>query len=114
MMLRGFEMRLVLRNGFAHPNETFASDDDLDALVDAAEKRSVLVMGVRCVCMVAGVLTVEFHDAHNASAAAELTGWPQCDDRVLQPKLKPRDGVHPAVVSKGYAYGDMELGEEAA
>ncbi len=74
----------------------------------------MLVMGVRCVRMVAGVLTVEFYDAFNAAAAHELTGWAITEGNVLKPKLKPRDGVHPAVVSQGYAYGDLELEEEAA
>lgn len=112
--LWGFEMRLVLRNGFAHPNETFTTDDELDALVYEAEKRSVMVMGVRCVRMVAGALTVEFHDPYNAAAAHDLTGWPIDSRNTLQPVLKPRDGVHPAVVASGYAYGDLVLEEEAA
>lgn len=107
-------MRLVLRNGFAHPAETFKSDDDLDALIDAAEQRSVIVQGVRCVRMAAGRLLIEFHGARPTLEAMMDTGWLLSGENMLLPTVKPRDGANGAVVVKGFAYGDYEIEEDAA
>jgi hypothetical protein len=105
-------MRMVLRNGFAHPSQAFTSDDDLDAMVDAAAERSVVVQGVRCVRMVAGRLLIEFHDGSAAHEAQLKTHWPNADVHTLQPTLKPRDGGV-SVVADGFAYSDYEIDKAA-
>jgi hypothetical protein len=107
-------MRLVLRNGFVHPTETFVDADHLDAMVEEAEQRSVVVQGVRCVSMVAGRLLIHFHDGCATLEAQMKTGWLNAGDAMLQPTLKPRDGVHASIVAQGHAYGDYVVEEEAA
>lgn len=107
-------MRMVLRNGFVHPSQPFKDADDLDAMVDDAARRSVVVQGVRCVRFVAGALHVEFHDGRATLAAQMVTGWPNRSEQALEAALKPRDGAHPSIVVDGYAYGDLEVEQDKA
>lgn len=107
-------MRMVLRNGFVHPSQTFSDNDDLDALVEDAARRSVVVQGVRCIRFVAGALQVEFHDGRATLEAQMKTGWPNRSETALCPALKPRDGAHPSIVVDGYAYGDLEVDQDKA
>ena len=106
-------MRMVLRNGFVHPSEPFLDNDDLDAMVEDAARRSVVVQGVSCVRFVSGMLHVEFHDGRATLEAQMKTGWMNTNENTLQPVLKPRDGAHPSIVVDGYAYGDFEVDKAA-
>lgn len=105
-------MRLTLRNGFAHPSNPFITDDEVDAQVEAAAQRSVVVQGVRCVRMVAGQLVIEFHDGKAMLTAQADTRWPATDGKALAPVMKQREGGV-SVVTNGFAYHDMIV-EKAA
>jgi hypothetical protein len=102
-------MRMVLRNGFAHPDQRFVSDDELDAMVMEAEKRSVVVQGVRCVTFAAGMLQVQFHDGRAAREAQFKTGWVNASEDTLHPTMKQLEGVHASVVAQGFAYSDYAV-----
>jgi hypothetical protein len=110
----GGSMRMTLSNGF--PVQTKRSRDldadELDRLIDEAEQRSVVVQGVRSVRMLGGRMFLEFHGTREVGAALGETGWPVHNDTTLQATLRQRDGVHPAMVVQGIAYGDWWITEQ--
>jgi hypothetical protein len=103
-------MKVVFSKGFPIPKTRYAGIEDIEALETEAEKRSVIVQGVRNVRMVAGKLTLEFHDPINACVACTELGFKGADnERTVDVPLRYRDGVHAAAVIGKYAYSDYEI-----
>jgi hypothetical protein len=102
-------MHVRLHNGFRHPPQPFITDDEVDVMVAEAAGRSAVVQGVRTVRFASGVLEVEFEDSRWTRWAQGYTGWPKCGVHTLCPFLKLRDGIPPAVIIDGVAYGDYTV-----
>jgi hypothetical protein len=103
-------MKVVFSKGFPIPKTRWAGIEDIEALEQEAEQRSVVVQGVRNVRMVDGQLTLEFHDPIKACVACTETGWKGAkDERTVKAPVRYRDGVHGAVVIGSYAYSDYEI-----
>lgn len=102
-------MKVVFSKGFPIPKTRYAGIEDIEALEQEAEQRSVIVQGVRNVRMKNGKLTLEFHDHAKACIACSETGLKGASENTLDAPLRYRDGVHAAVVIGGMAYSDYEI-----
>lgn len=107
--IRRTAMKVVLSKGFPIPKTRYAGIEDIESLEQDAEKRSVVVQGVRNVVMRGGRLVLEFHDHGKACIAVSETGWKGVDENAVEAPLRYRDGVHPAIVCGDFAYSDYEI-----
>lgn len=102
-------MKVVFSKGFPIPKTRMAGIEDIESLESEAEKRSVVVQGVRNVRMVNGQLTLEFHDHAKACVACSETGLKGSAENTLSVPLRYRDGVNAAAVIGGMAFSDYEV-----
>lgn len=103
-------MRIVLRNGFAHPQKAGISED-FDAVIEAAAQRQLQVERICYIDYTKGQLYLHFNDPAAMQAAARATRWTSMGERVLAVQMLPGDG-RAWLVARGFMYSDFQISQE--
>jgi hypothetical protein len=103
-------MRVVLRNGFAHPSKAVITED-IDTVIERAEKRQLQLEHVSNIHYTRGQLCMQFDSAADKQLAARVTRWASLGERVLAVQMLPGDG-RAWLKANGYIYSDYHISEE--
>lgn len=104
-------MRIVLRNGFAHPQKAGVVQD-VEMAIEQAAQRQLALERIRDIHYTQGQLYLQFENRAAMERAARMTCWAAASGkRVLAVQMLPGDG-RAWLVAAGFMYSDYQITQD--